>query len=143
MHAALVSVSAGTTPAAASCRAISARRSTCGRGHPGRRATACSPNFAATSSPTSNAEATQNEEDGYLLLYAAAPADNDWYVGVWQLEPADDPAPAPPPQQADVPPPPAPLQEPLKAIDKANAVEERVMEQKEAQDRAMEAQEGG
>ena len=54
-------------------------------------------------SPTSNAEATQNEEDGYLLLYAAAPADNDWYVGVWQLEPADDPAPAPPPGGA-VPP---------------------------------------
>lgn len=50
---------------------------------------------------------------------------------------------SPPPQQADAPPPPAPLQEPLKAIDKANAVEERVMEQKEAQDRAMEAQEGG
>lgn len=57
--------------------------------------------------PTSTAEATQNEEDGYLLLYAAAPADNAWYVGVWQLEPADVPAatPAPnPPPGGPVPP---------------------------------------
>ncbi|MBL9126074.1 MAG: hypothetical protein JNL97_00435 [Verrucomicrobiales bacterium] len=78
-------------------------------------------------SPTASADVTRNDEDGYLLLYAAAPADSDWYVGIWQLEPPAAP-PANPPPDAD---PPAPVLHILWKFEAQGASSENVQRFKE------------